>query len=140
MCGKQERRTRRNDAHSSLGVAVVLFWRLEQPNNSINTFQGVLRRVRMAGGAPNGGRQIALDGQNLLLRGCVLRNTKWVLGVVCFTGEDTKVARNSQKVRADAGEAKRPSFKALCGARFSSVEAELSTPCDSAMSSLCGPH
>lgn len=32
---------------------------------------------------------------NLLLRGCNLRNTEWVLGVVVFTGLDTKIMMNS---------------------------------------------
>jgi phospholipid-translocating ATPase len=32
---------------------------------------------------------------NLLLRGCNLRNTEWVLGVVIFTGFDTKIMMNS---------------------------------------------
>ncbi|KAI9768961.1 MAG: hypothetical protein M1840_004557 [Geoglossum simile] len=32
---------------------------------------------------------------NLLLRGCSLRNTEWVLGVVVFTGEETKIMLNS---------------------------------------------
>ncbi|KAF2017278.1 phospholipid-translocating P-type ATPase [Aaosphaeria arxii CBS 175.79] len=32
---------------------------------------------------------------NLLLRGCQIRNTEWVLGVVVFTGEDTKIMINS---------------------------------------------
>lgn len=32
---------------------------------------------------------------NLLLRGCHLRNTEWVLGVVVFTGHDTKIMMNA---------------------------------------------
>ena len=32
---------------------------------------------------------------NLLLRGCSLRNTEWVLGVVVFTGQETKIMLNS---------------------------------------------
>jgi len=32
---------------------------------------------------------------NLLLRGCTVRNTEWVLGVVAFTGDDTKIMLNS---------------------------------------------
>ncbi|TVY41778.1 Phospholipid-transporting ATPase [Lachnellula subtilissima] len=32
---------------------------------------------------------------NMLLRGCNLRNTDWVLGVVIFTGFDTKIMMNS---------------------------------------------
>lgn len=36
-----------------------------------------------------------LDMQTTLLRGTVLRNTKWVIGVVMFTGEDSKIVMNS---------------------------------------------
>lgn len=32
---------------------------------------------------------------NLLLRGCSVRNTEWVLGVVVFTGEETKIMLNA---------------------------------------------
>ena len=32
---------------------------------------------------------------NLLLRGCSLRNTEWILGVVIFTGRETKIMLNS---------------------------------------------
>lgn len=32
---------------------------------------------------------------NVLLRGCSLRNTEWILGVVVFTGQETKIMLNS---------------------------------------------
>lgn len=32
---------------------------------------------------------------NLLLRGCNIRNTEWVLGVVVYTGQETKIMLNS---------------------------------------------
>ncbi|KAH9484429.1 Putative phospholipid-transporting ATPase C24B11.12c [Psilocybe cubensis] len=35
------------------------------------------------------------DMQTVLLRGTVLRNTAWVIGVVIFTGEDTRIVMNS---------------------------------------------
>ena len=33
--------------------------------------------------------------ENTLLRGCVLKNTAWVVGIVAFTGLDTKIIANS---------------------------------------------
>ncbi len=36
---------------------------------------------------------ISID--NLLLRGCNLRNTEWALGIVAFTGHDTKIMMNA---------------------------------------------
>ncbi|KAK0493628.1 phospholipid-translocating ATPase [Armillaria luteobubalina] len=42
----------------------------------------------------DGGQTLA-DIQMTLLRGAVLRNTGWVIGLVIFTGEDTKIVQNS---------------------------------------------
>ena len=33
--------------------------------------------------------------ENILLRGAVVRNTEWVIGLACFTGTDTKLVQNS---------------------------------------------
>lgn len=40
-------------------------------------------------------QQEAITINNMLLRGCMLRNTKWVVGIVAFTGSDTKIMINS---------------------------------------------
>lgn len=37
----------------------------------------------------------AITIDNLLLRGCNLRNTEWILGVVVYTGHDTKIMMNA---------------------------------------------
>lgn len=36
-----------------------------------------------------------IDISNTLLRGCMLRNTDWIIGIVVYTGSDTKIMLNS---------------------------------------------
>jgi phospholipid-translocating ATPase len=40
-------------------------------------------------------KKIPVTINELLLRGCTLRNTDWVIGVVVYTGEDTRLLMNS---------------------------------------------
>mmetsp|Transcript_9092 Transcript_9092/g.13680 ORF Transcript_9092/g.13680 Transcript_9092/m.13680 type:complete len:1228 (+) Transcript_9092:73-3756(+) len=56
---------------------------MEHPNKLIDTFNGVLSVDGM-------GRE-AIMANHVLLRGCVLRNTDWVIGVVVNSGHDTKI-------------------------------------------------
>lgn len=42
----------------------------------------------------------AIGPNNLLLRGSKIRNTPWVLGLVAYAGEETKVMMNSRSTRA----------------------------------------
>ena len=39
--------------------------------------------------------KIPLGINNLLLRGCILKNTEWVLGIIVYSGNDTKITMNS---------------------------------------------
>lgn len=54
----------------------------ELPNNFIDKYNG---NIECSSG------KIPLGPENIMLRGCSLRNTKFVHGVVVFTGHDTKV-------------------------------------------------
>lgn len=38
---------------------------------------------------------MSLDEKGILLRGCVLRNTKWIYGLVIYTGHETKIMLNA---------------------------------------------
>ncbi|XP_066385390.1 phospholipid-transporting ATPase 3-like isoform X1 [Miscanthus floridulus] len=61
----------------------------EQPNNSLYTFTGNLIMDKQT---------IPLSPNQLLLRGCSLRNTEYIVGIVIFTGHETKVMMNSMNV------------------------------------------
>lgn len=43
------------------------------------------------------GVKISINEEQLLLREATLRNTEWVIGVVVYTGTDSKIWRNSEK-------------------------------------------
>lgn len=60
----------------------------ELPNSRLYSFTGFFEK--------EGGRQprIQLIPDNVLLRGSDLRNVKYILGAVIFTGEDSKLCRN----------------------------------------------
>ncbi|XP_016547381.1 phospholipid-transporting ATPase 3 isoform X2 [Capsicum annuum] len=61
----------------------------EQPNNSLYTFAGNLISQKQT---------LPLGPNQLLLRGCSLRNTEYLVGAVIFTGHETKVMMNSMKI------------------------------------------
>ncbi|GAA5916948.1 hypothetical protein JCM6882_003839, partial [Rhodosporidiobolus microsporus] len=60
--------------------------RSEQPNNSLYTYEGTLSLA---------GKEIPLGPDQVLLRGAQLRNTRWLYGLVVFTGHETKLMRNA---------------------------------------------
>jgi magnesium-transporting ATPase (P-type) len=68
----------------------------ELPNASVNTFSGKMTVPSIQPSSPS--IDIPLGAENILLRGAVLRNTEWALGVACYCGSDSKLAKNSIKV------------------------------------------
>ncbi|XVF84838.1 hypothetical protein PTKIN_Ptkin17bG0071800 [Pterospermum kingtungense] len=61
----------------------------EQPNNSLYTFTGNLVMDNQT---------LPLSPNQILLRGCSLKNTEFIVGAVIFTGHETKVMMNSMNV------------------------------------------
>ncbi|XP_025199207.1 phospholipid-transporting ATPase ID isoform X2 [Melanaphis sacchari] len=66
------------------------FIRCEAPNNLLNKFHGVLQW---------NDKELILNNDHIILRGCVLRNTEWCYGMVIFAGKDTKLMQNSGKAK-----------------------------------------
>ncbi len=76
-----------------VGVCLCVSRRLavhsELPNPKLYHFDGSV--VDISDPTRN---QLPLTIDNLLLRGCSLRKTNWVIGLVVFTGNDSKIMMN----------------------------------------------
>jgi phospholipid-translocating ATPase len=64
----------------------VLRWQVSNDNDSDDFSTGVSHQ-----------KTEAVTYNNILLRGCVLRNTKWLIGMVMFCGNETKIMLNTGK-------------------------------------------
>ncbi|KAI5612796.1 phospholipid-transporting ATPase IC, partial [Silurus asotus] len=62
----------------------------EEPNNRLDKFTGTMQWNK---------ESYSLDLDNMLLRGCTVRNTEECRGLVIYAGADTKIMRNGGKTR-----------------------------------------
>ncbi|KAL7750854.1 phospholipid transporting ATPase [Sorochytrium milnesiophthora] len=79
----------------------------ELPNVNLYTFRGnlLMKPGDVQALAPGSNNQapfnrdemvaMPLGPDNLLLRGCIIRNTQWAIGIAIYTGEQTKIVLNS---------------------------------------------
>ncbi len=74
-------------------VSYVTTLTSEPPNTHVNNYSGKMTLPPVS--TDSRSESAPLGAENLLLRGAVLRNTEWVVGVACFTGADTKLVMNS---------------------------------------------
>lgn len=63
----------------------------EGPHPNLYSYEGTLEYFNQS----EEFEQEPININNLLLRGCTLRNTKWVVGIVAFTGDDSKIMLNA---------------------------------------------
>ena len=67
-------------------------WEIEcgLPNSILNNFEGKLTTMINK-------ETHKLNSNQLLLRGTKLKNTEWIIGIIAYTGLDTKIMKNSEK-------------------------------------------
>ncbi|KAJ1979664.1 phospholipid transporting ATPase, partial [Dimargaris xerosporica] len=72
----------------------------EAPNTNLYSFKGTMTHTRA--GTARTAAEVEQIGQtepvsidNVLLRGCVLRNTQYIVGLVLYTGAESKIILNS---------------------------------------------
>ncbi|XP_026958839.1 LOW QUALITY PROTEIN: phospholipid-transporting ATPase VD [Sagmatias obliquidens] len=63
----------------------------ESPNNDLSRFRGFLEHSNK--------ERVGLSKENLLLRGCTIRNTEAVMGIVVYAGHETKAMLNNSGPR-----------------------------------------
>ena len=74
------------------------FWvECDAPNANLYSFKGTIHYENFdsKGNLVNEDEKEAITPENVLLRGCTLRNTKWVIGFCIYTGPETKIMLNS---------------------------------------------
>lgn len=70
----------------------------EAPQSNLYKYNGAIKWKQNIPGYMDEEPEDMTEGitiDNLLLRGCNLRNTEWILGVVVYTGHDTKIMMNA---------------------------------------------
>lgn len=63
--------------------------KVENPNNKLYQFSGSIKLTSN----PKG---ISINNDNVILRGCTMKNTKWMIGILVYTGVETKLMQNSK--------------------------------------------
>ncbi|GEQ70638.1 hypothetical protein JCM33374_g4316 [Metschnikowia sp. JCM 33374] len=74
------------------------FWiECDAPNSQLYSFKGTIhyQNFDRSGALVNEDEKESITNDNVLLRGSTLRNTKWVIGVVVYTGLESKIMLNS---------------------------------------------
>jgi magnesium-transporting ATPase (P-type) len=99
--GELDRHSRQNSKIAAMQIAHVrqldLSVDIEAPNSKFDSCQGVLHMNNIPtdrNRSVPSSSSIALKSEYLLLRGTELRNTSSLLGLVVYTGADTKIRRN----------------------------------------------
>jgi len=72
---------------------------IDQPSPELYKLDGKLEISLGDSSSNNVNLNIPLDAKQLLLKGAILKNTKWIIGIVCYTGHLTKLMLNSKKPR-----------------------------------------
>ncbi|PGH11386.1 hypothetical protein AJ79_04887 [Helicocarpus griseus UAMH5409] len=67
----------------------------ELPHPNLYEYSGAIKWIQDDGNKPGKEMIEPITINNILLRGCSLQNTEWVLGMVIFTGLQTKIMLNS---------------------------------------------
>ncbi|KAG2123558.1 hypothetical protein BD769DRAFT_1470822 [Suillus cothurnatus] len=106
----------------------------EPPHQNLYIYNGVLRYTDAATREP---RREAVTINELLLRGCTVRNTAWIIGLVVFTGQDTKIYLNGGRTPSKQSKiAKETNFNVVVNFVFLVIICSISATINGVMDGL----
>lgn len=85
-CGIEEFKNIKEKAYSEMKGSLDC----DKPDENITAWEGILSCDRMT---------IYSSMRNMILKGCVLKNTDFTIGLVVYTGRNTKIMKNSKQPR-----------------------------------------
>ncbi|KAG2034818.1 hypothetical protein BDR03DRAFT_1093565 [Suillus americanus] len=106
----------------------------EPPHQNLYIYNGVLRYTDAATHEP---RREGVTINELLLRGCTVRNTAWIIGLVVFTGQDTKIYLNGGQTPSKQSKiAKETNFNVVVNFLFLVIICSISATINGVMDGL----
>ncbi|CCE40232.1 uncharacterized protein CPAR2_102700 [Candida parapsilosis] len=87
-----------NNLKHSDDLSDTKFWlECDAPNPDLYSFRGTIHYENFDanGNLVNPDEKEVITPENVLLRGCILRNTKWIIGLCVYTGRETKIMLNA---------------------------------------------
>ena len=63
----------------------------DYPNENLNVWNGQIIEAEK--------EEVQCDIDNIILKGCVLRNTEYICGIIIYSGKNTKIMKNAKNVK-----------------------------------------
>jgi magnesium-transporting ATPase (P-type) len=62
-----------------------------------------------------GDSKLNIETKQFMLRGAILKNTDWIIGVVGYTGKDTKIMKNAEDAQTKQSNVEKMTNKLIVG-------------------------
>ena len=85
--------------NDSMNFFVSGFIQVIQPNSNLNQIEGKVNIFIMENNIITKEENFSINIKEFILKGSILKNTNWIIGVVIYTGMNNKIILNSKKPR-----------------------------------------
>ena len=96
---KINKKTSLEKINGLLNFYVSGFIQVIQPNANLNQIEGKLNIFTMENNIIKKEENFSINIKEFILKGSILKNTNWIIGVIIYTGMDNKIILNSKKPR-----------------------------------------